>query len=287
QKLVEKRREWGVEDLVIFVRSTKSHKEHFIFKEKNVFFIGTENECVYDIDRIINDKFFNMAQMRNEIYDLEYAITTDKNFVLDESAILQNRINANKNWFLSKSQLERESSLFGCLSLQSKLNLMGLEYVKVDDNDLPAMTEEEYMNYYAQGDLPDTDTYGLTVDGKKVINYTLNFPESKRRNLAVLEHLRWNSFMISKGMVPATKEQIINETVEKDGKIKHTNGRNYRLRRHGNLTTFDGLVEFRQTVAKRDKCNEADYDVIKYDYQLLDDAYWLLTKNGYKIVKRK
>lgn len=285
QKIVEKRREWGVENLIIFVRSTKSHNEHFIFKEKNVFFIGNESECVYDIDRITNDKIFRMAQMRNEIYDLEYAITTDKNFVLDETAILQNQINANKNWFLSKSQLERESSLYCCLSLQSKLNLMGLKYCKIEDNDLPALTEDEYINYYAESDLPDTKTYGLEVDGKKVINYTLKFPKSKRRNLAVLEHLRWNSFMISKGIVPATKEQILNETVECNGKLKHTNGKNYRLRRHGNLTTFDGLVEFRQMVAARDGGNEARYDVIKYDYQLLDDAYWLLKKNGYKIAR--
>ena len=26
-------------------------------------------------------------------------------------------------------------------------------------------------------------------------------------------------------------------------------------------------------------------DVIKYDYQLLDDAYWLLNSNGYKIIR--
>lgn len=286
QKLVEKRREWEAENLVIFVRTKQSHKEHFIFREKNVFFIGNEKECIYDINRIMSDKIFRMAQMRNEIYDLEYAITTDKDFVLNEESILQNRVRANKNWFLSKSQLERESSLYCCLSLQSKLNLIGLRYCEIEDNYLPAMTEEEYINYYAESDLPDIQTYGLEVEGKKVINYTLNFPESKRRNLAVLEHLRWNSFMISKGIVPATKEQILNETVELSGKLKHTNGKNYHLRKHGNLTTFDGLVEFRHMVAERDGGNEADYDVIKYDYQLLDDAYWLLSKNGYKIVKR-
>ncbi|MGN1042918.1 MAG: hypothetical protein ACI4SK_05500 [Christensenellales bacterium] len=287
-KLVEKRREWGVENFVIFVRLTKSQKDHFIFKEKNVFFIGDERECVYDIDRITNDRIFRMAQMRNEIYDLEYAITTDKSFVLNEESVRQNRVDANRNWYLVKSELERESSLYCCLNLQSKLNLMNLEYCKVEDNDSPAMTEEEYIKYYAEGDLPDTQTYGLEVEGKKIINYTLNYPESRRRNLAILEHLRWNAFMISKGMVPATKDQIRNETVAKsDGRLKPTNGKNYYLRRHGNLTTFDGLVEFRKIVAEREKADELCYDVIKYDYQLLDDAYWLLTKNGYKIIKRK
>lgn len=286
QKLVEKRREWGIENFVIFVRAIKSHNDHFIFKEENVLLIGNESKCVYDIEQIVSDKFFRMAQMRNEIYDLEYAITTDKNFVLNKETILQNRAKANKNWFTKKSQLERESSLYCCLSLQSRLNLMGLEYCKIDDNDLQALTENEYINYYAKEDLPDTHTYGIEVDGKKIINYTLNFPQSRRRNLAVLEHLRWNSFMLSKGMIPASKKQILDEQIEVDGRLKHTNGKNYRLRRHGNLTTFDGLVEFRQMVAKRDQRNETDCDVIKYDYQLLDDAYWLLTKNGYKIIQK-
>ena len=49
--------------------------------------------------------------------------------------------------------------------------------------------------------------------------------------------------------------------------------------------TFEGLVEYRKIVAARDKTDEIKKDVIKYDYQLLDDAYWLLETNGYKIVK--
>ena len=104
--------------------------------------------------------------------------------------------------------------------------------------------------------------------------------------MAIHEHQRWNSFMISKGMIPASRLQIRDEeTVGTDGKPRHTNGKNYAVRRHGNLTTFDGLVEFRKIVAERDKCSEESVDVIKYDYQLLDDAYWLLTANGYKIIR--
>jgi hypothetical protein len=74
--------------------------------------------------------------------------------------------------------------------------------------------------------------------------------------------------------------------VVKNGKYKYTNGKNYAVRRHGNLTTFDGLVEFRKLISARDGCSEIETDVIKYDYQLLDDAHWLLDKNGYKIVKK-
>ncbi len=78
----------------------------------------------------------------------------------------------------------------------------------------------------------------------------------------------------------------LSETTEQNGVLKHTNGKNYLLRRRGNLTTFEGLDEFRKTIAERDGGKESDYDVIKYDYQLLDDAHWLLSQNGYKIIKR-
>ena len=32
--------------------------------------------------------------------------------------------------------------------------------------------------------------------------------------------------------------------------------------------------------------SEEDCDVIKYDYQLMDDAWWLLDMNGCKIIKK-
>lgn len=286
QKLIEKRREWEVDNLVIFVKVRAPQKDYSLFKETNVILIGNEAEVVYNLNEITNDSVFRMAQMRNEIYDLEYKITTDKNFVLDKIAITTNRKTANENWFINKSQLERESSLYGCLSLKLKLNLLGLDYCKKDDNDVPSLSEQEYLECYGIGDMPDNTSYGLNVEGKKIVKYDLNFPESKRKNLAILEHYRWNSFMISKGIIPASKEQILTETIEKNGKKKFTNGKNYQLRRHGNLTTFEGLTEFRQMISQRDNCEEADCDVIKYDYQLLDDAYWLLSNNGYKIIRR-
>lgn len=90
--------------------------------------------------------------------------------------------------------------------------------------------------------------------------------------------------MISKGLVPATIDEILNE---KDERGKFTNGKNYALRRHGNITTMQGLVQFRKLIAEKFGKSEEDCDVIKYDYQLMDDAWWLLDKNGYKIVKKE
>ena len=93
--------------------------------------------------------------------------------------------------------------------------------------------------------------------------------------------------MISKGIIPATKDQILTEQYWDDGKLKYSNGKNYMMRRHGNITTFDGLVDVRQMVANRDGKDEQETDVIKYDYQILDDAYWMLEQNGMKIVYKK
>ena len=165
---------------------------------------------------------------------------------------------------------------------------MGLDYCPEDDKQ-QGISEDEYLAIYAGDDQPDFDHYDVTANGKKIAYYTLDFKQSRRRTMAIHEHFRWNSFMISKGMIPATKDQILNERVfdEKKKKEKNSNGKNYRLRHHGNLTTFEGLVDFRRMVAERDQCPESEKDVIKYDYQLLDDAYWLLNTCGYKIVKRK
>ena len=123
---------------------------------------------------------------------------------------------------------------------------------------------------------------GNIADGKKIIDYPLDFPpfgESLRTAMAIHEHYRWNSYMISKGTIPAKKREILSDV--------KSNGKSYKLRRHGNLTTFEGLVEFRKMIAERDGISEHAADVIRYDYQLLDDAYWLLTKSGYKIIRRK
>ena len=164
---------------------------------------------------------------------------------------------------------------------------MGLDYCE-NGEEGEALTEEEYMRIYAGSDLPNTEKYDLRAGGKSIVYYGIDFAESRRKTMAIHEHQRWNSFMISRGMIPASREQILSETkTNSNGEVEFTNGKNYSLRRHGNLTTFDGLVEFRRIVAHRDQKPEEKKDVIKYDYQLLDDAYWLLTQSGYKIIRKK
>ena len=226
-----------------------------------------------------------MALLRNAIYDIEYSVKNNGGEVIDEQFIENYKKEADERWFSKKTQAERESSLYCCLSLRSKLNLIGLDYCLKSEKG-NALSYEEYMQIYAKGDMPNTTYYKNKIDGKHVIKYGVEFAPSKRKNLAILEHYRWNSFMITQGFVPASKEVIKKETVTVNGKTKHTNGKSYAMRRHGNLTTFEGLVEYANILCERDGITKEQADVISYDYQIMDDSYWLLEKSHMKIIKK-
>ncbi len=277
-KIVARLKEYDQCNTHVFVR-VRNDK---VFKSSNIFLdadyckpFGSEKQVVYDYAHIIREKFSEMAIMRNYIYDIEHDMKHAQ--ITDEEA-RKSRL----KWYVKRSPIERESNIYACLAMRGKLHLLGLDCIKKDGSDHDALSEDEFLERYAQGDMPDLvrDSKGQAV----AVRYGLEFKRSKRGNLAMQEHSRWNTFMITKDFVPATKEDIVKE-VDKDKKF--TNGKNYELRHHGNLTTFEGLVEFRKMLATRDGFPEETYDVIKYDYQLLDGAWWLLNQNGYKIVKRK
>lgn len=285
QKLVEKREEWGISNLIIFVKASKWRKEETFIGEQNCFFIGNDEDAVYNIDRIYGDEIERMTHARSASHTIEYDMSENPNITVDNDYLADVMDRVEYEWYAKLSQIQRESNLYGILSLRSKLQMMGLDYCKKDTEGITPLTAKEYLEIYAGDDMP-VDS-GLTpVLEKPVFSYTLNFPYSRRRNLAVQEHLRWNSFMISKGFIPSTISQILDETVKTGEKIRHTDGKRFDMRRHGNLTTFDGLVTFRQMTAARDGVTEAEKDKIKYDYQILDDAWWLLDRCGYAIIKR-
>lgn len=289
QKLVAKREEWEIGNMVVFVKTREPADGYSLFKNDCCKNIGVESRSVYNLGAIVTDKIDRMTKMRNEVYDIDDLVHSGKSF--NEQTLLKIREASLKDWYRTKSQMERESSLYGCLSMRSKLNLIGLDYTEGSAGDADALSESEFMDIYAKDD--KINYYETRVRGKRIVKYDLGFRPSVRTNLAIQEHYRWNSFMLSKGMIPSTIEQIRTEIVTTDdGKTKFSNGKNYRQRRHGNLTTFDGLIKFRRILADRDTSDldyakkEEKYDVIKNDYQLLDDAYWLLSENGFKIVRR-
>jgi len=201
QKMLEKCREWNVRNVNIFVKSNEIKKETTFIEDKNCYFFGNENECVYNVKEIVNDSVSQMSLLRNYSYQLEKNI--DKNPTKETLAALKDE--AFKKWY-NKTQRERESSEYCCLSLRSKLNLINLDMVELSD-ERKALTEDEFLERYGKG-YPVKYAGTASLDGKRKIAYDFFFLPSLRTNFAILEHSRWNAFMISKGTVPSTKHRF-------------------------------------------------------------------------------
>ncbi len=306
QKLLQKKNEWNVRNCYVFVKVRSGNSDHSIFARNDCYLIGNENECVYNVKAIDDNRITEMAKMRNRSYALEYSLRNEHDKDYSEDTIREIYTNADYDWYVKKTQFERESNIYACLSLRSKLHMMGLDYVekineepvgekkkkkdkkdkKKDNNEqneksteaskIIHLNKDEYEARYARDDeIKPLEV--VSVDGRRIVEYGMEYQDSRRKTLAIQEHYRWNSFMISKGFIPATVNEI---------EIGEKNGKDYMLRKHGNLTTFDGLIKFRKTVAKAKGCTEASADVIQYDYQLMDDAYWLLEKNAFSICEK-
>lgn len=277
QKILEKKSEWNVNNLWVFVKVRSGNDSFPIFKRNDCFLIGDESASVYDFNKIHNDKLIKMAMDRARIYAIEQNIKERNGHSLTKEEIDKIIRDTDYDWYAKRTQIERESNVYACLSIRSALHLIGLDYTEMSD-DVKCITEKEYLDKYATGDEPEY--YDFSNGEKKIIKYdTVDFKNSLRKTLAIHEHYRWNSFEISKGMIPASIDEI-----KKDTK---SNGKDYKfLRRHGNITTFDGLIEFRRMIAARDGVGELEKDVIKYDYQLMDIAWWLLKDENYGIIRR-
>ncbi len=283
KKLLEKMREWGIPNYYLFVKIRNGKNNYLVNDDDKIFIIGNEEKIVYDIDSIINDQVTKMAIKRNAVYDLEYLIlNNDKNSITDDE--FKNAIkNSRYNWYALRLPLERNSNYSAVLSIRGKLNLIGYDLVLDKD----AVDEySSFINDYSNGDkILYADKNG--VQSKKIVHYEINnFKQSLRQNFAILEHFRWNSFMLANGFIPPTIDEIKNSTTIKNGKVKYTNGKDYLVRKHGNLTTFKGLELYSQIISQRDNISLEKADVIRYDYQILDDVGWLISDTPYRIIKK-
>lgn len=276
-KLTAKKAEWQIEHLHIFVKIrddklAKTYAENL--NDNKCHIIGNEKQIVYNIDSIENQRIELMAIERNSKYDsvsnANEILAAEKNRYKDIPAI-------------------RLSNIYCCLSLRSKLNMIGLDYTSEDINSkddlfISKYADEKYLKLLkADQNAPD---FNFADYCECFIENPLDTNKSLRTIMAIQEHYRWNSFMISQGFVPATLDEI------KNGE---KNGKNYALRKHGNITTMKGLIDFRQIVIEKAINKDAsldiatltkDKDVIKYDYQILDNACEFLQSKGYKIIKK-
>lgn len=258
------------EDTRIFVRVRSRSLAQEIIKNQNdqipIIPFG-DTESLFDYDRIVKPSIEGMAKDRHLCYATEQ-ISLDKT---EEEA----RRAALEKWLFKWENIQRESNIFGCLAIRMRLQLMGFDYVSSDSPEEDA--SEEFLASYNKGNPISYED--KTVNGKRIVNYDVEYEKkgSVRDTLARVEHQRWNAYMISNGFVPASKSEYSAEG--KDALM--------RRRRHINLTDFEGLHEYAAWRVEREGISASDADVIKYDFQLLDDVVWMLSRAGYKIIKVK
>ena len=178
---------------------------------------------------------------------------------------------AREKWYFKYKQFQRESNIFACLSIRMKLQLIGYDYAKDGDD-----CSRDFEDKYEKNDARTPSQF--KIEGKTVWDYSNSEQgrDSIRWKYAVQEHQRWCANMICNGIIPSDIEEI-----------KLNGGRILDKRLHSNLTTMDGLVKYREIVAKATGSSLEKNDVIRYDYQLMDDIVWLLHKCGYNLTKKK
>ena len=282
-KLAQKAVEWGIaEHTKIFVKIRNGIlAEQVVAKEYGaggrMIPFGVETVTVYDMAAIEAEKYEGMSRERHLCYALEGEMAKSGKKELDPITTERVRETAVRQWY-GWQRVQRDSNVYACLNIRLKLNLLGYDFEKGEWDE---RTAAEFMNKYSTGD-PIAYIGGFEVPGnteaKKAVDYgDCEFRTGTVRNTyAQQEHMRWNAYEISCGMIPASKTEI----------LKYGSAELMKVRKHRNITTYRGLMQYRDMTAEKNGCSKAQADVIKYDYQIADDLCWLLKDNGYRIVSK-
>lgn len=289
QRLAEKKEEWGLSDLYIFVKVRNMQNEDVASFLNN----GTDKPYIpfggesFTLDQVLHNEIEEMAYTRKRAT----LNTVSPEEPLDRGQPLGSATATVLYSWYTMDQITRHSSVYNILSVRMKLQLLGLDYVKREEAENNPLyqnrilrKEEEYFDVYAVGCKPEKTTQPEDYRGARMSydkktsmeDYKTYLP---RRNLAVQEHFRWNAYMIRSGFIPATIKQI------RDGKIKSYVGTRF----HANLCSFEALFDYRKM--RNDWLSEHEpgkkkEDVIAYDYKLMDEAWFFLNISGYRITRR-
>ncbi len=271
------------EKLASYTKEIKAEKNTSFFVRmrepistmESCFNLDTQSEIIpfgdtaslYSYQKITLHEADKIAKDRH----LCYAIESKKETVSDESA----KRDALLRWHFQWKNIQRESNVYACLSLRTKLHLLGYEIVEKTEGG-PDDSKSFFEDYGHGNKIVYRDK---VINQKKLVNYDVEYhkPGTPRTNLAICEHERWNAYHIANGFIPASKEEY------------RTEGKNALIerRKHINIASTKGLSEYAEWQVSEYGCSPFDADVIKYDYQLMDDAIWLLDRSGYTVVKMK
>lgn len=266
-KVLQKLKEGNVDfDYKIFIYATNNAiNKNPNMQDSHIIIFGFINEIInYEV--IVEDSLDEYAKRRAYYYELTAKGDINPDDLLKINHSDKKIIKEKNELWCSLDRYQKKSNIKSVVSIISKMAMLGLEISDSKDNSL---TEKEYLDLY-------DDKHKI---GKNTIYYDrINPSISKRDALAFLEHQRWNAFMICDGYVPM-KKSLIRVYKDKD-KIKvYKNDVNLRL--HACITTFDGLEEYFDYIARLFEKSglmtyEDGFNYIenkKYDYMLMDTAY--------------
>ena len=291
EKVRAKLVEWEVADktkVFIKIRDDVLSKEVIepeYAKDGKFIIFGNEGQIVYNVRQIFAEQHEQMAKDKHLTYiamkypDEEISVEIRDEYGNTQEIKISGKekekfviSQANEKWYETMAQIQRESNTYACLSIRMKLHLLGFDFKKGKHED----ASKEYVSAYQKGD-------NIVRKEEKILGWSpvdygdCVFPRGTiRNNYATQEHLRWNAYHICHGYVPAT----IQETKDDDKQ------RLIEIRRHGNILSYKGLLQFCDMMMAEKGASRKDVDVIKYDYEIMDDLPWLASRIGYTIVKK-
>lgn len=259
----------------VLLQRVKEPKNQTDSRKNKYYFFGEEDRIVFNFNSLIKQELYNAAIKRHTSYSIEnvhtdkYESYTDeqraeKDWDIDVYKQKREQYYLEKSWY-EMSQIQRDSNLFSILSIRTKLNLLGYDLVKPDTLDdysdkgskkkrktdtLDVKDEvkfEDFYNDYFKGSNNELLFQYKYKKGKKeeivknIYKQVLEYPDCKRTNMAIQEHQRWTAFMLCMGMIPSTMKEVIENL---------NDGKDYAVKRkHGCITTFEGLIKHRYIMA--------------------------------------
>lgn len=251
KKIAQLGREWGISNLKVFVRM-KHPKSNRALIERAADAEGGAEVRIYGDE----DELYSLKRILSKTI-LKFGMLTDSTYqrVSKSKSGSVKDIMLNRLWYATRYNIDRISSCYSGINVKNMLGLMNLE---VSSSDEGLLTKDAYDSIYQP-------------EGKNSII---------RNNLMFTEHMRWTAFMICNGYVPSTREQIRKK--DEPGK----KGKCHEERRHGNITTYDGLDEFARIVSEVFNNKPEDNDVKQFDAMIMENCPTILGMMGLGIKKK-
>lgn len=215
--------------------------------EKSNVHVYGDEDEVYSLDKILSKTILKLGMLTDTTYQ-KVSKEGSENANPSIKDMLLGRF-----WYATRYNIDRISSCYSGINVKNRLGLMN--FCISSSSDKKIVSKDEFDSIYQpQGE-------------DSVV----------RKNLMFMEHMRWNAFMICNGYVPSTRDQIL------DG----SKGKCHEERRHGNLTTYDGLDEFAKILYDKFGGKLEDLDVKKYDAMFMDWCTELSQLAGLSINNRE